>query len=100
MYGVLFEIILTIVRSAKILLLPPEYEIIMVPSNHSLFQYCDSNIGLFSIAPCKVITLNLFWYQFFASSFMALSLKLSLFLSLKGDSEKIVVTFRNTEKKP
>ena len=32
----------------------------MLPSNHSLFQYCDSNIGLFSIATCKVITLNPF----------------------------------------
>ena len=39
------------IQSAKILLLPPKYEIIMVPSNHSFFQYCDSNIGLFSIAP-------------------------------------------------
>ena len=46
------------IQSAKILLLPPKYEIIMVPSDHSNFQYCDSNIGLFSIAPCKVITLN------------------------------------------
>ena len=58
-------------QSAKILLLPSKYKIIMVLSNHSNFQYCDSNIGLFSIAPCKVITLNplyiLFLYQFFAS---------------------------------
>ena len=46
------------IQSAKILLLPPKYEIIMVPSNHSFFQYSDSNLGLFSIAPCKVITLN------------------------------------------
>ena len=23
-----------------------------------IVQYCDSNIGLFYIAPCKVITLN------------------------------------------
>ena len=65
-------------KSAKILLLPPKYEIIMVPSNQSFFQYCDSNIELFFIAPCKVITLNplcsLFWYQFFA-----FFLKLSLF---------------------
>ena len=30
----------------------------MLPSNHLFFQYCDSNIVLFSIAPCKVITLN------------------------------------------
>jgi hypothetical protein len=70
----------------------------MVPSNHLNFHYCDSNIGLFSIAPCKVITLNpfciLFWYQFFASILMALPLKLSLFLALKGDSDKIIVIFR------
>ena len=39
-------------------MLPAKYEIIMVPSNHSNFQYCDTNIGLFSIDPCKVITLN------------------------------------------
>ena len=35
-------------------------KIIVLPSNHSFFQYCDSNIGLFSIASCKVITLNPF----------------------------------------
>ena len=49
---------LDILQSAKILLLPTKYEIIMLPSNHSNFQYCDSNIGLFSNALCKVITLN------------------------------------------
>ena len=27
-------------------------------ANYSNFKYCDSNIGLFSIALCKVITLN------------------------------------------
>ena len=43
-----------ILQSTKILLPLPKYEIIMVPSNHSNFQY----FGLFSIAPCKVITLN------------------------------------------
>ena len=62
----------------------------MLPFNHSVFLYCDSNIGLFSIAPCKLINFN----QFFASFLMALSLQLSLFLALKGDSEKITVTFR------
>ena len=30
----------------------------MVPSNHSNFQYCESNIGLSSIASCKVINFN------------------------------------------
>ena len=39
------------IQPAKILLLSPKYEIIMVPSNYSNVQYCDSNIGLFSIAP-------------------------------------------------
>ena len=53
----------------KKLLLPPKYEIIMVPSNHSLF----------SIAPCKVSTLNSFWYQCFASFLMAFFLNLLLF---------------------
>ena len=86
------------VQSAKILLLPPKYVIIIVLSNHSVFQYCYSNIGLFFIALCKAITLNplciLFLYQFFASFLTALFLKLSLFLALKGDREKIIVTFR------
>ena len=66
------------IQSAKIVLLPPKYEIIMVPSNHSFFQYCDSNIGLFSIAPCNVITLNPICILF-GSFLMALFLKLSLF---------------------
>ena len=75
-----FQIVMQILKKdIKILLLPPKYEIIMLPSHYSFFQYWDSNIRLFSIAPCKVITLNPFWYQFFASFLMALSLKLSLF---------------------
>ena len=49
-----------LLQSVKILLLLPKYEIIMLPSNHPFFQHCDGNIGLFSIAPCKVITLNPF----------------------------------------
>ena len=46
-----------IIQSAKILLLPPKCEIIRVSSNHSFFQYCESNIGLFSIASHLVIAL-------------------------------------------
>ena len=64
------------VQSAKILLLPSKYEINMVPSIHSIFQYC--NIGLFFIARCKVITLNSLCILLSISSlllfFMALSL--------------------------
>ena len=68
-------------QSAKILLLPPKYEINMLPSNHSCFQYCDSNIGLFSIVPSKVITLNPLCILFGISSFSLLFLvKLSLLI--------------------
>ena len=59
-----------LIQSAKILLLPPKYEIIMLPSNHSFFQNCDSNIGLFSIAPCKVINFNPFCILFGTSSLL------------------------------
>ena len=47
---------------------PQNCEIIMVLSNHAFFQYCDSDIGLFLFAPCKVITPNLLCYNFFAFS--------------------------------
>ena len=57
-------------QSAKIFLIPPKYEIIMVPSNHSNVQYCYRNIGLFSIAPCKVITLNPLCIPFGISSLL------------------------------
>ena len=42
------------------------------------FQYCDCNIGLFSIAPNKVIALNSFATFIFISSLL-LSLLLSLY---------------------
>ena len=57
-------------QSVKILLLPPKYEIFMLPSNNSNFQYYDNNIGLFSIAPCKVITLNPLYILFGISSLL------------------------------
>ena len=67
------------IQSAKILLLSPKYEIIMVPSNHSNFQYCDSNNGLFSISPCKVVTLDPLCILF-----CIFSLLLILFLSIQS----------------
>ena len=46
------------VQSAKILLLPSKREIIFVTLwRFEFFQYCDRNIGLFSIAPHLVIAL-------------------------------------------
>ena len=57
------------IYSAKILFLPPKYEIIVVPSNHSFF---------FSIAPCKVITLN----PFRISSLLLFDVSLSKVIAL------------------
>ena len=48
-----------LLQSAKILLLPPKYELIMVPSNHSK-----------SIAPCKDITPNPLCIPFCISSLL------------------------------
>ena len=71
----------------------------MLPSNHSFFQYCDSKIGLFSIAPCNVITLNPVCILFGISSLLLFfDGSLSKVIALKGDSEKITVTFANTFK--
>ena len=49
------------IQSAKILLVPPKCKIIMVLSDYPFFQYCDSNVDF--IAPCIVITLNLFYFS-------------------------------------
>ena len=43
-----------------------KYEIIMVPSNHSNFQYCDSNIGLF-LLPLVKLSLFILFASFFLS---------------------------------
>ena len=58
----------TEIQSAKLLLVQLKYEIIMVPSNHSC-----SNIGFFSNAPCKVITLNILCF-IYAINFLFLFL--------------------------
>ena len=55
-----------------------------------IFQYCDSNIGLFSIAPCKVILI-----LFFASFLLTLFLKLSL---LKAIAKRLPLLFANAFK--
>ena len=85
------------VQSAKILLQPPKYEIIMVPSNHSVSNITIAILDFSILHPVKLSLLILF-ASFLVSVLcfilMALSLKLSLFLALKGDSKKITVTFR------
>ena len=59
------------VQSAKILLLPSKCKIIFSTLHKwSFFQYCDSNIGLFFIAPCKVFTLTLLYIFFGISSLL------------------------------
>ena len=92
------------VQSAKILLLPPKYEIIMLSSNHSFSQYCDSNIGLFSIAPCKVITLNPLCILFGISSLLLFDCSLSkvialpTFSILKAIAKRLPLLFANAFK--
>jgi hypothetical protein len=71
-------------QRAKILLLPPKYEIIMLPSHHSFFQYCDSNIGLFSIAPHLVIASHIV----IALPTIATAIVFALYV-LKGVSKKL-----------
>ena len=66
------------------------------------FQYCDSNIRLFSIAPC-FITLNrlcilqvsvlCFFFDGSLSKIITLP-TIEIVVALKGDSGKIIVTFR------
>ena len=46
-------------------MVPPKCEIIMELSNHSFFQYCDSNIGLFLLL-LKLSSLLNFFYNFFS----------------------------------
>ena len=79
-------------------MLPSKYEIIMVPSNNSFFQYCDSNIGLFSIAPCKVITLNPFCFLFGISSLLLFWwLSLSKVIALPTIAIAIVVALSRSK---
>ena len=73
----------------------------MVPSNHSFFQYCDSKIRLFSIAPSKVITLNSLCILFgsFLSKVIALpTIAIAIVVALKSESDKITLTFANVFK--
>ena len=90
---------------SKNIIATTKYEIIMVPSNHSFFQYCDSNNGVFFIAPCKVITLtplcilfgisSLLLFLWFCFKVIALpTIAIAIVVALKGDSDKINITFR------
>ena len=56
-------------KMVKIILVTPKCKINMWLSNNLFFQYCNSNIGLFCIAPCKVIAFDSLWLIFGMSSF-------------------------------
>ena len=91
----------TTIESEKIILIHPKCEKFVVLLNCPYFQYCNSNIGLFSIATCKIIAIYLLCFIFcicflyFFSIFLFLSIvitiKLSLFHALKGDSRNIAL---------
>ena len=67
-------------------------EIIMVLSNYSLFQYWDSNIGLFSIAPCAIIILNFLCFIFEISSLLLFLTTLPKYIALPTIVRSIVDT--------
>ena len=78
-----------------------KYEIIMVLSNHSNFQYCCRNIGLFSIAPCNVIILNPLCILFCISSlllFWCLSLSKVIALTTIAIAKRLLLLFANAFK--
>ena len=99
-------LIVILLQSMKILLLPPKYEIIMAPSNHSFFQFCNSNIELFSIVPCKVITLNPLCILFGISSLLlflgffskVIALPTRSFPLLKAIAIRLLLLFANAFK--
>ena len=68
---------------------------IMLPSNHSNFQYCFSNTGLFSIAPCKVNTLNPLCILFGIISLLLFDRSVSL---LKAIAKTLPLLFANAFK--
>ena len=70
------------------------YEIIMVPSNHSFFQYCDSDIGLFSIAPCILFGISSLLF-FLSYLFQNCCLSFSL---LKAIAIRLLLLFANSFK--
>ena len=83
--------------STKMILVHHKSEIILGSlSNCSFHQYFDCNIGLLSIATCKVIAHRVF-APFLVSVVCFFSwlpiLYISLFLAFKGDSGKNFVTF-------
>ena len=86
------------VQSTKNIIGPPKYEIIMVPSNFFLILYCDSNIGLFSIASCKVITLNLLCFIDSISSFLFFLIALSKVIALPTIVIAIVVVLSRPQR--
>ena len=72
-----------VLQSTKILLLPSKCEIIFITlQKWKFFQYCDSNIGLFFIAPHLVIALPTLRQQ-----------KLSLLISLYEFCRLVMASF-------
>ena len=68
--------------STKILLVHSNWKINKVLRNYYFYWYCNSNIGLYSIASCKVITLNLIFLIFWIRSFLHFSCYIYCFRNL------------------
>ena len=98
----------TYIQSAIILFLSTNIRNNYVTIQSFIFQYCDSNIGLFSIPPCKVITLNplciflvsvlCFFFIGFLSKFIALPTSCRSFSLLKAIAIRLPLLFANAFK--
>ena len=85
-------------QSAKILLVHPKDEIIQVLTIFSFSQFCDSNLGLFSIAPCNLLGLFLVLVLCFFSFFLQLS-RFQLSQQQQLSLIKAIVTYFVCERK-
>ena len=64
----------------------------------SIFQYCDSNIRLFSIVKLSLFLCFICGISYLPLFLIAVSLKLSLFLALRGDSEKFSLLYKERKR--
>jgi len=70
---------------------PPKCELSKVLSKYAFFQYCDSNIGFVSLAPFKVIALNLLCLIYGTSSLLLVLIAFSKVIALSAIAIAILV---------
>ena len=69
----------------------PKYEMIIMLSNFSCFQYCDNNIRIVTIAPCTVIALDILGFIFGISPLLLFFI--ALFIDIDLSTTTIAIGF-------